>query len=449
MRLLTLTVLVVVILPATADAAAPAPAWSQPLAYDAAPAACAKYSATIPISCVGEPAPSAAVEPHGSAVAAWIDLHDRVRVTVADAARHFGHAVTLGTGLRPAVAISPRGVATVAWSDRSGTLRFRRRPRGGRFAPARSLAARGSKQGDDLADAAGAPDGSVTFVYRSPFRGPNGSYVERIRAVTVSPGGRPAAPATLGRGFLGHDSTRATADGTLVVCCLQPPVSGPDTPPETGQRVAVYRPATGWTTLATDAVGKNAIETVAGSADALLLGTLQVERSGDAGSLGVPGFARGAAVGPFGPALRAQVTSPSRGLAPNVAIDGSGRSVLVFQEKARAQAFSRDAPVYATVAAAAATSAPARQRLAATQAYEPAVRPLGAGAISVWAEPGERWGTAIETDGTFHRAPAPAGLGPSRLGEDFNFNRDIETNGSRAVMAWTARDGSVRVSELG
>jgi hypothetical protein len=55
---------------------------------------------------------------------------------------------------------------------------------------------------------------------------------------------------------------------------------------------------------------------------------------------------------------------------------------------------------------------------------------------------------AIERDGTFRQAPAPAGPGPSTLGEDFNYAYDIQTSARHAVLGWVAGDGSVRVSEL-
>jgi hypothetical protein len=143
------------------------------------------------------------------------------------------------------------------------------------------------------------------------------------------------------------------------------------------------------------------------------------------------------------------VTRTNRALAPDVTIDGAGRSVLVFQEKSKPQAFSRTAPVYASVAPAGATAFAGRARLDRRQAYQPTVRPLGPGAIAVWQDPDARWGVAIELDGRFHAVPAPHGPGPAvHLGEDFNYAYDLETNGDSAVLAWIAPDGSVRLSQV-
>lgn len=250
-----------------------------------------------------------------------------------------------------------------------------------------------------------------------------------MRSVTISPAGVPAAPVTVGRGGFGRDTVRAAPDGTLAACCVHPVVSDPNVPPDTTTRLALHRPGAGWSLVPLGALGEaDAVETVYAT-------QTDLARAGAGGILGAP--------------LRAPVDSPGRGLSAHVTIDGSGRSVLLFQEKARPQAFSRTAPVYATVAPANATALPrARQRLTAAQGYEPAVRPLGPGAIGVWQAPRRRWGVAIERDGVFRPAPAPPGPGPSGLGEDFAYAYDLQAAGTHAVLAWVAADGSVRVSEL-
>lgn len=422
--------------------AAPAGAatWSSPKAYDRPPASCGRHAPQL-VACIVEPAPRVAVNAHGAAVAAWVGPGTRVRVAVARRLGRFGAATTLAArGLRPTSAIAPDGTVTVVWEGAHGTLRVaRRRPDRPRFAASMPLAQRGSQRGDELAEAAAQPDGSVVVIYES------GGH---LRAVTISAAGRPGAPATLGNGGFTHDSTRAAPDGTLAACCVRPVVSDPNVPPDTAARVAVYRAETGWRLASAGAVGRDAIETVFGTATDLVLGTIEVDQGGDAGVLGVPSLARAGAGDAIAAPLRAPVIRRSRGLAPSAAIDGSGRSVLLFQEKARSQPFSRTAPVYASVAAPNATALPSRRRLDARAAYEPAVRPFGSGAIGVWQVPGARWGVAIERDGTFRQAPAPAGPGPSTLGEDFNYAYDIQTSARHAVLGWVASDGSVRVSEL-
>ena len=197
------------------------------------------------------------------------------------------------------------------------------------------------------------------------------------------------------------------------------------------------------------AVGKDKIETVFASASALVLGTIHVAVGGDAGVQGVPGLARAGADDVVGAPLPAVVSRPSRGLAPDVTIDGSGRNVLVFQEKPKPQAFQRDAPVFATVSPPGAAAFTARSRLYSRATYQPTVRPLGAGAIAAWQVPGSRWGVAIERAGSFHRAPAPSGPGPKiHLGEDFNYAYDLATSGDYAVLAWVSAEGAIRVAEL-
>ena len=412
-----------------------AASWSAPRAYDHA--SCQPVSA-----CVLEPAPRVAVNARGAAAAAWIDTHGRVRVAVAMRAGQFGRATTLASsGLRPAPAIGPDGTISVVWRGNGGTLRFARRAAGGaRFGAAVPLAARGNKRGDDLGNVAAEPDGSAVVVYESG---------ENVRAVTISAAGTPGPAVTLGKGGFDHDSVRAAPDGTLAACCIQPVNDDPSVPQDTATKVAVYRPAGGWRLVSAAAVGKDDIETVFASASALVLGSTDVSVGGDAGVLGVPGLARAGADDVVAAPLRAAVTRRSRGLAPDVTVDGSGRSVLVFQEKTKPRAFERTAPVYASVAADGATAFASRSRLDAREAYQPTVRPLGPGAIAAWQLPGSRWGVAIERDGRFHRAPAPRGPGPAlHLGEDFNYNHDLAAAGDYAVMAWVAADGSIRLAEL-
>jgi hypothetical protein len=398
-------------------AAAVLPAWSPPAHYD--PPSCR--------DCVTEPAPRVAVNARGEAAAVWVDPRGRVRVALAARPGRFGAAATLAArGLRPSAAVGPDGAVTVVWQGAHETLRFARRPAGAsRFGASRPLA-----PGDDATPAA-EPGGAAEAVYE------DGGHVA---AIAISPSGAPGAAVRLGAGGFDRDSTRAAPDGTLAACCIQPVVDDPNVPPDTAEKIAVYRPASGWSLV--PAVGHDAIETVFATATELILGTVQVRHRGDAGATGVPGLARL----PAAP-LRAPVENAGSGLTPNVAIDGSGRSVLVFQEKRRPAAFSRMAPVYASVAAPDATALN-RTRLDASQAYEPAVRPLGSGALAVWQRPKASWGVALETTGVFHRIAGPRGPGPTRLGEDFNYAYDVQAAGPYAVLTWVAADGSVRVSEL-
>ena len=254
-----------------------------------------------------EPAPRVAVNARGQAVAAWIDTKDRVRVAVATRPGRFGAAITLAkSGLRPNPTIAADGMVTVVWEQGEASLRFVR-GKAGRFGSPKRLAP-GSKREDGSAHAAAQPDGSVAVVYESE---------DELRTVTLSPAGKPSAPVTLGEGGFGHDSVRVAADGTVAACCVAPVA------PETGTKVAVYRGE--WTLASIPALGEDGrIETVFASAAQLILGVIDVRTEGDAGVSGIPGSAVAGEDHVLGAPRWASVSKPTRGLAPDVTIDGSG-----------------------------------------------------------------------------------------------------------------------------
>jgi hypothetical protein len=420
---------------ATRARVASATTWSATKAYDTPPATCRRHV----WACVSEPAPRAAVNARGAAAVAWVDgAHggNRVRVATAAPGGAFGAAVTVAAnGLRPTAAVAPDGAVTVVWQGAHASLYFARRPARARtFGRARVLAVHG-----DMARAAAEPDGTTEVVYEY---GPSA-----LRAVTIGASGAVHGLTRLGLGDLGHDTVRAAADGTLAACCVVPRNDDPNVPADLSEKVAVYRHGA-WSLVSATGLDhdRDVIQTVFATGTDLLAGVLEVHAGGDAGVLGVPGIARGDLS--TAPQLVPGVT-PTRGLQPGVAIDGSGRSVLVYQEKDVSKAFSRDAPVYASVAAAGAPALTDRQQLDASEAYEPTVRPFGPGALAAWRTGSGRWGIAIERDGTFSRAAAPSGPDPSNAGEDFSYNNDLATNGAHAVLAWTARNGAIQVSRLG
>jgi len=88
----------------------------------------------------------------------------------------------------------------------------------------------------------------------------------------------------------------------------------------------------------------------------------------------------------------------------------------------------------------------ARQRLDGSSGWQPSVLAYRGGAIAAWQVPGLRWRVSIERGGTFRRAPAPDGPGPSTVSQDFHPNRDMVTNGRYVVLCWTALDGSIRAA---
>jgi hypothetical protein len=408
---------------ASATSAGAAPRWSPIRTYDKPSPSC---------RCVSETAPRVAVNARGAAVATWVDgTHgnaDRVRVALTGGVGRFGRAATLARGLRPFPAIAADGAVTVVWTgDRR--LQFARRPAGAtRFGRARTLA-----RDADSAYAAAQADGSVVVVFESHAG---------LATRTISPRGVPGAERVLGRGGFGHDTVRVAPDGTLAACCVTPRNDDPNVPADTAEKVAVFRAAAGWQLLSADGLGdRDAIESVFADATDQIAGFVRVHTGGDAGVLGEPGFVRSAGASSLVAPSLVPGVKPTRGLAPSATIDGAGRSVLVYQEKARAEAFSREAPVYASLGA-------GRQRLDAGDGYQPAVRPLADGAIATWRHAPDRWRVAIEHDGRFRAAPVPSGRGPSYPGEDFSYNHDLATSGHHAVLAWTGRDGGVRVAEL-
>ncbi len=437
------TALLTVVLALAAPAGAGAMTWSTPHTYSALQASCVHTHTAHPRDCwPTETAPRAAVNAHGEAVAAWVDAAEHVRVVVADRPGHFEAAQTLGRGLRPNVAVAADGTATVVWtagSQHTNILTFSQRKPHHRFAAPRRLIIATAPGGNDDARLAVQRDGSVVVAFDSR---------NVIWALRISEAGTPGAVARLDTGRFDHDSVRANPDGTLAVCCLDTTPPAPHTfDHPTG--IAVFRPGAGWRTLAPAVSADTNIETVAANRTTLVAGLIAVHTGGDAGALGVPGLL--STTGPanvFGPLLPAFVDMPSRGLQPVVAIDGSGGSVLLYQNKLGPEAFTRTAPIWSVIAAPSATRTPPRKPVYAGAGYHPAVRPLGRGAIAAWQDPNERWHVALEAGGVFAPAPAPSGAGPTIYGEDFNYDRDLATAGGYAVLAWTATAGRIRVSEI-
>lgn len=403
--------------------ASPASAsWSKPAVLQAA---CHQKSV---FNCVSEPAPRVAVNTRGRAVVAWVNAKQHVLAAAVDRAPKVGKATDLGVGLRPAVAIAANGRSVVVFS-RGGRLWFARRKPHYSFTKPAVLTPKGSRLGDDDAKLIGQPDDSTVVLYENAYRTTAGKYVTRLRSVVLPAAGKAGAVRDFGRGFLDHDSFRAGQDGSGAACCLSP-----------ANRLLVYRHASGWSVLAAPLTRTERIETVATGNRATVLGVVDVHRSGDAGALGVPQLFEADAAGAFGPPVVAPISSPTKSFGPVVAVDGSNRTVLVYQEKAAASAFSRTAPIYAVV------NGGVPQTIDTERGYQPAVAPLGSSAIVTWQAPGNKWRVSISSGPRFNRVSAPSGPGPSNVGEDFNYNHDMAVAGGSVVLAWTAKDASIRFS---
>ncbi|MEA2220004.1 MAG: hypothetical protein QOJ35_2630 [Solirubrobacteraceae bacterium] len=393
-------------------------------------------------NCVAESAPRAAVNARGTTLVAWVSGGPKAHVQVAAAGPggRFERPITMGVGLRPSVAVARGGVEVVVWEGTSG-LMFARRAPSHRFSRARPLLGTGATRYDGSPKLAAQPDGGTLVVYGSRTG---------LHSVLISPAGRPGSPRELGLGSLKHDSFRAAPNGQVAVCCMTPPAAAVPPlpalpPPSPPTPVALYAPGAGWSILTPPLAAGTEVETVGPGAGAVALGTIDVQGGGEVGTQGVPGLLRIGPGGTFAPNRTGPVRSARRALGPVVAIDGSDRDVLVYQEKDRPAAFSRDAPVYAVVSNPLSPFG-ARQVLDRGLAHEPAVSAYRDGAVAAWQAPGNRWRVSVERDGRFERAQVPAGPGPSMVGEDFNYSHDMAADGRYVVLAWTALDGSVRAS---
>lgn len=386
-----------------------------------------------PNDCPIESAPQLAVNAHGVVAMTWVDTRGRVRVVVGDGRRaRFGRPVTLGAGLRPAIAVDSAGAVVIAWS-RSGHLRVARRAAGTRRFSAPSTLVAGAQR--DFVQLAAQPNARTVVVYQHLDRAGSGQSRTTLQTVTLSRSGRSGAVAELGPGAIERDGFRAGPDGSVAVCCVTAPGAA------TSEAVATFAPGRGWSTLVPPLGPNGVVLTAAPRAGQVAVGAVDVVRRAEAASFGTPSLLRADAQGAFGPPLVAPVLQARRAFAPRVALDGSGRSVLLYQEKLAPDPFGRTAPIYAVTSA-----SPDRQTVTPAAAMNPIVLAYRGGAIAAWQASGYRWGVAVERRGRFAAAPAPRGGGPSQMGEDFLYSRTMATGGRYAALAWTAHDGSIRVS---
>lgn len=394
------------------------------------------------VNCPMETSPRVAVNARGQSVVAWVDATGRVRAATGDRRGRFSRPVVFEKAFRPTVSISAGGTVVVAWS-RSSRLRFVRRSPGHRFTRPAQLVAPVSRLGDDFPKAAIQPDGATLVLYEAADRTPTLGYQRQLRSVRIAPSGRPGRSIAVGAGSASRDGFGASPAGQVTVCCLTEP-----TAPTTAMRpikVATYAPGARWRVLAPPLGPRQVVETVSPGLGDVSLGTVDVRHSGDAGTSGAPGLLRADARGAFAAPLAAPVTNPGRAFGPVVAIDGTGRSVLVYQEKDDPSPFSRKAPLYAVTASRGGAFG-ARRVLDRRLVRYPVMRSYRSGAIVAWEAPRNRWGIALERGGRFASAPVPAGPGPSNMGEDFVRNRDLTAAGRYTALAWTAADATVRVS---
>jgi hypothetical protein len=169
----------------------------------------------------------------------------------------------------------------------------------------------------------------------------------------------------------------------------------------------------------------------------------RTERGGEAASFGPPLVSSGPLTGPFGPA-RGPAVNPRYAFNP-WAVPVTGGSVLVWQEKTRARAFSTFAPVRAVRVGLDGSVGRTRVLDSSERGFEPHVVSLDSSrALILWNNPS--FAAALYQAGQgFNRVAAPRAT-PTLGGTDFLFNRDLASNG-RGVAAATWTQGTrVRIS---
>lgn len=390
------------------------------------PAACDRPGPSQ-LTCSVEPATQVAVNTRGETLVAWANGDFDVYTAYARRGGRFGAARKVGSGLRPAIVLRADGSAVVAWAA-SHQVRFARARSAGRFGPSQPVAPTRKHDEDDYVRLLPRPDGTTTAVFEHAVRRGYSTTSSEIRAVEIPAAGPAGAPATLGTGDV--ESAAVSAGGGQAVCCLDDGL------------LARAPQTTTWETVPQPPGARVAVWSIAVDDHSLLVGIVDDNAGGDAGAQGRPGVAVGAFGEPLGEVRFAPVDKITRGLEPVVTFDGQGRTVLAYQEKARPEGFSREAPVYVVSAPAGRDLGP-RIRLDRGQALEPLVAPLPNGAVIAWSK-NERWNAATLRHGVLHRVRAPSG-GPGDL-HDAATNRALATAGHYAALAWETSRGAIRAS---
>ncbi|MCW2998797.1 MAG: hypothetical protein JWN65_2346 [Solirubrobacterales bacterium] len=398
-----------------------------------------------------EPAPRAAIGGDGTILATWVRFartQGAVYAAVGDRRGRFAAAQRLGRGLRPAVAVGARGAGLVVFEGH-GDLRVAvRRPGARGFGAARVLvAAPANGAGNSFPLVGIDAGGTALVVYEHGFRGKQGfrTYLRGLRVDARTGravgGSEDLGPAGLPRGATLEPGPRG---GLSLLITTRAPGNGLQGGPP---QVLTWAPAEGTATRSSPEAPDAFAEGVLGGdgTGRLALAGVSSTIHGDAGSAGFP---VAAALGgdpltlsaPFaGPGVR----FPNRTFGTVAAPLAGGGLAMAYQQKARPEGFSRQAPVMATTLSAAGRPGPA-VRLSARKGAEPQIVALQGGALTVWDDAG-RFGAARRSHGGWHRVVAPRGaVVPFH---DYVTNRRLVAGGSTAVLVWEA-SRSIRLSVL-
>lgn len=398
-----------------------------------------------------EPVPRAAIAADGTSALAFTSKSGALMLATAGAGRRFGAPrVVQRTGVGDyAIAAAPGGAFLLAWQD-AGNLRVAVRTKAGRAVVRRHFASRPLSAISGVAVAAD-PKGGYALAERVFPGGSTGARRYRVRARSLDRAGRAVGPVQdLGGGQFGIDArpTQAIAvDGTgraVLAFRRENPVSAPFGTPE--PVLVSVRPHGGAFGAPVALAGPPAADprVAVGSAGRAAVAFTQIASRGDAGVFGSPLLAGvrpdGSLTGAAGPRL----ANPRRAFAPSAAFTESGAAVLVFQLKAKPEAFSTEAPVRAVAVDSDGRVGPL-QTLTSGRAKEPVAMPVGFGRVlAIWS--GRRGiGAAIaHGDGTFKKTAEPKGPPPWSSHTNAT-NRDLRTAGRYAIFTW-ARGGRVRAA---
>ncbi len=365
--------------------------------------------------------------------------HD-LRARVGDRTGRFGAATVLTRAAVSSysVAVRPGGDRLVAWTGPSGlrAALYRR----GRWTTRTLSTGTQSEIGD--VQVAVDPRGGWVMVVRQ-FVSPG----VRVQALDLADDGNRVGPVhELGAGDFGAEARPVFAlavdrDGTAFFTYRdnQADPANPQMPPRSQIRARPHGGQWG-SAVGIDGV-VDARVTAAPDGGAVLAGTRPRSR-GDAGYFGAPLSALVGRDGSVGPLLGPALASPGRAFGPSAVALGDGRRLLVASLKSGSAAFSRIAPVAATVLG---PGSPASSLLTTGLASEPVAVPLaGQRALVLWA--GERgWGGALATSsGSVGAIRPPPGPPPAPFHNNPT-NRDVRSGGRYVAIAWE-RDGRIRVT---
>jgi hypothetical protein len=426
------------------------------LAAGAAPAAGAGWSRPATLltePCAGycSPAPDIAINRAGTVVALYRqDKGLRNFVRLGDRRGRFGAPQALPRRSYPGkAAIADDGTAVIVWAQ-PGQVRATFRHPGGRFG--RSVLIGRIAGGDNAAidDVAVGLDasGRSGVVAWTDFHSRKLTMAS-VRAIDAR-AGRPAGDARQvdSADYMRLGDLAVNRSGQVALSWVASSAEESRIGVVTGGRAGFSEPAT--VSAAGEAVDDP--QAAIDPSGAVAVAYTSVTRSGDAGARGVPVVrVRPAGASAFGPGLRVAATQPGRLFGPLVAFAGSGRAVLLYQEKTHIAGFSRAAPLREVAASADGTALGTPATVGRVEIARPRIASLQGGRVLGLWQIGERApaplaGALSDATGAFRATdPPPGRIDPF---SDASGNRALAAAGRYAAFIWGGGGdhGFVRVS---